>query len=72
VVYWGTGFLVGARHLLTAFPVVKDCVPGPNTLRIRQVFRYLGSHESDARLVEGAWNAEEDWALLECDRPQWE
>jgi len=32
---WGTGFLVGARHLLTAFHVVKDCVPGPNTLRIR-------------------------------------
>ncbi|HEX8433543.1 serine protease [Archangium sp.] len=66
---WGTGFLVGPRHLLTAFHVVKPCVPGPDALRIRLIFRYLGNHETEATLEGGAWDAEEDWALLECVHP---
>lgn len=66
---WGTGFLVGARHVLTAFHVVKSCVPGPGASRIRLVFRYLGNFDSEATLVDGAWDAEQDWALLECARP---
>jgi len=66
---WGTGFLVGPRHLLTAFHVVKPCVPGPDALRIRLIFRYLGNHETEATLVGGTWDAEEDWALLECVHP---
>jgi hypothetical protein len=69
VVDWGTGFLAGQRHLLTAFHVVAEKVGDGVRQKgeLHLLFRAAGNQTSAARLVGG--DAELDWALLECEAP---
>jgi len=65
----GTGFLVTDRLVLTAMHVVADrekegLVPWGAMIKLS----FRGGW-TPAEIVAGCWNADEDWALLECAMP---
>ena len=64
----GTAFFVGGKHVLTALHVVAD-VRGLRPVFLDGLRLEFGEHATDARVVDDFWDAQGDWAVLECTSP---
>jgi hypothetical protein len=67
VVRRGTGCLIGLRLVLTALHVIADRTTEPPEFFDGRIAVTFATHSSTiATVLEGKWNALEDWVLLSC------